>query len=94
MQQLTIFSQLATELLSKKVTLIGTLHKNKVEIPPEFQPNRRCEVGSSLFGFTDQLFSVSFVPKRNKAVVLVSSMHHDNKIDNETGKPDIIVTYN
>ena len=85
---------LANELLSKKITLVGTLRKNKTEIPVEFLPNRRREIGSSLFGFQNQLSLVSFVPQKNKSVVLLSSMHHDNKIDIETGKPDMIITYN
>lgn len=34
--------QLARELLSRKLTYVGTLRKNKAEIPIEFQPNRRA----------------------------------------------------
>ena len=55
---------LANELLSKKITLVGTLRKNKSEIPAEFLPNRRREISSSLFGFQNQLSLVSFVPKK------------------------------
>ena len=85
---------LAEELRKKKITIIGTLRKNKPEIPVEFQSNASREVGSSLFGFNDYLTLVSFVPKRNKAVLLLSSKHHVILVDKKTGKPNIILDYN
>jgi len=39
----------------------------------------------------------SYVPKKNKVVIAVSTLHHDNNIDPTTGdkkKPDIITFYN
>ena len=83
---------LASELLFKKTTYVGTLRKNKSDIPPEFQANKTRPIGSTLFGFDTTL--VSFVPKKSKSVVVVSTMHHDDKIDDQTGKPDIILYYN
>ena len=85
---------LAKELQTNNLTLIGTLRKNKPEIPIEFQSNRKREIGSSLFGFQNGLTLVSFVPKQNKAVLLLSSKHHDNRLDIKTGKPIIILDYN
>ncbi|CAF4764725.1 unnamed protein product [Rotaria sp. Silwood1] len=85
---------LAKELQKKNLTLTGTLRKNKPEIPIEFQSNKNREVGSSLFGFQDDLTFVSFVPKPNKAVLLLSSKHHDTRVDAKTGKPMIIMDYN
>ena len=85
---------LASELLLKKTTYIVTLRKNKSIIPPEFQANKRRPVGSTLFGFDKDTTLVSYVPKRSKSVLLVSTMHHDDKIDEQTGKPDIILYYN
>ncbi|CAF1271559.1 unnamed protein product, partial [Didymodactylos carnosus] len=85
---------LAKELHSKELTLVGTLGKNKPEIPIELQSNKNRDVGSSIFGFSDNLTLVSYVPKKNKAVLLLSSMHHDNKVDTGTGKPNIVLDYN
>ena len=85
---------LAKELQKKNLTVIGTLRKNKPEIPIEFQLNKKREIGSSLFGFEDNLTLVSFVPKQNKAVILLSTKHHDNQVDMTTGKPIIILDYN
>ncbi|CAF1308666.1 unnamed protein product [Rotaria sordida] len=84
----------AKELQTKNLTLVGTLRKNKPQIPIEFQSNKNREVGSSLFGFQDDLTLVSFVPKQNKAVLLLSSKHHDSQVDNKTGKPIVILDYN
>ncbi|CAF1527960.1 unnamed protein product [Adineta ricciae] len=86
--------QLAKDLQMKNLTLIGTLRKNKPDIPIEFQSNKKRAIGSSLFGFQDDLTLVSFVPKANKAVLLLSSKHHDNQVDTLTGKPIIILDYN
>ena len=85
---------LASELLLKKTIYVGTLRKNKSDIPPEFQANKTRPVGSTLFGFDKDTTLVSFVTKKSKSVLLLSTMHHDGTIDDQTGKPDIILYYN
>lgn len=85
---------LAKELLENKITMIGTMKKNKREIPPEFLPHKTRPVGSSLFGFQKNVALVSYVPKKNKSVVLISTMHDDGAIDPVSNKPDIILQYN
>lgn len=47
-----------------------------------------------MFGFQKNKTLVSYVPRKNKAVILLSTMHHDSKIDVETRKPEIIMDYN
>jgi hypothetical protein len=37
---------------------------------------------------------VSYVPKKNKSVVLLSSLHHDSAICSDSGKPKTIEFYN
>lgn len=86
--------QLAKELHSKELTLVGTLRKNKPEIPIDFQSNKNHDVGSSIFFFSDNLTLASYVPKKNKAVLLLYSMHHGNKVDTGTEKPNIVLDYN
>jgi hypothetical protein len=84
-------------LREKKLTYIGTLRKNKREISPQFLPNKNREKKSSVFGFQEDCSMVSYCPKKNRSVILLSSMHHDNAIDDETGdnnKPVIITDYN
>ncbi|KAJ8892174.1 hypothetical protein PR048_004754 [Dryococelus australis] len=54
----------------------------------------RKEEKSAMYGFTSDLTLVSFVTKKNKAVILVSSMHHTKDTDPSSSKPDIIEFYN
>lgn len=87
--------ELVNELRSKGLTYVGTLRANKREIPKEFLPNRQREVLSSEFGFTGTTTLVSYVPKKSKAVILISSMHHEKSLlPREDKKPEIIDFYN
>lgn len=83
------------DLLTKKgLTYLGTLKKNKTEIPAAFQANRDRELGSSLYGFNSQMTLLSHVPKPQKAVILLSTMHHDKSVNEATNKPTMIADYN
>ncbi|XP_066251428.1 piggyBac transposable element-derived protein 4-like [Euwallacea similis] len=89
--------ELVGELKKLRLTYVGTMRKNKREILPQFQPNKNYEVESSLkslFGFTRENTIVSYVPKKNKSVIMLSTMHHDNSVDQESKKPEIIAFYN
>ncbi|KAH9633010.1 hypothetical protein HF086_000370 [Spodoptera exigua] len=70
---------------------------NRPEIPKEFKASKSRTSKSSLFGFQKDVTLVSYVPKINKAVNLLSTMHYDAAIDpdtNEERKPEIITFYN
>ena len=56
---------LARDLLQKKLTLVGTIRRNKPELPPKFTLAKRCEVISTVFGFQSDAMIVSYCPKRN-----------------------------
>lgn len=86
--------ELVDELKKKGITYVGTVKKNKRMIPSEFLPNRTRQVNSSNFGFTSDKTLVSYVPKRAKSVVLISSMHHDATVNEENKKPEIVMFYN
>jgi hypothetical protein len=50
-----------------------------------------------MFCFKEGMTMVSYVPKKGKVVLLISTMHQDDKIDETTQqqrKPEIITTYN
>ena len=86
---------LARHLLSKKLSLVETLRNYKSDIPAEFLPNRDRVVNDTLFGHQENLTLVSYVPKKGKSVILLSSMHTDAQISNrEDKKPEIILDYN
>ena len=88
-------AELAEDLLGVQTTLVGTIRKNKREIPVELQPNRQRPENSSIFCFDRQLTLVSYVSKKSKAVILLSSLHHDTIVSDEVGKkPEIILYYN
>ncbi|UYV74554.1 hypothetical protein LAZ67_12000134 [Cordylochernes scorpioides] len=86
--------ELVDKLKEHGLIYLGTMRKNKPQIPPQFQPHPKRESGTSIFGFSGTKTLVSYVPKKRKSVILISSMHHDNKCDETTGKPDIIMDYN
>ncbi|KAJ4945993.1 hypothetical protein JOQ06_023671, partial [Pogonophryne albipinna] len=87
---------LAEKLLEKNLTLVGTLRQNKPDIPPVMKPNKLREKYSSKFGFCGNMTMVSYVPKKGKAVVLLSTMHDDTAVDDQSvkRKPEVIQYYN
>ncbi|XP_056880909.1 uncharacterized protein LOC130521345, partial [Takifugu flavidus] len=87
---------LAEKLLEKDLTIVGTLRQNKADIPPVMKPSKLREIYSSEFGFRGNMTMVSYVPKKGKSVVLLSTMHDDKAVDesNHKKKPDVILFYN
>ena len=84
------------KLLEKNLTIVGTLCKNKPDIPPVMKPSKSREKQSSEFGFSGNMTMVSYVPKKGKAVVLLSTMHDDRAVDDNSvkKKPEVIQYYN
>lgn len=77
-----------------KLTMLGTLKKNKREIPPELVNTAERKEKSSQFAFHQDCILVSYVPKKKKNVLVLSTTHSDDGIDNETGKPMMVIDYN
>lgn len=89
--------ELAEKLLAKNTTIVGTIRSNKPDLLKEFTKKTyiaRREIGSSRFCFDNMLTLVSYVPKKNKNVLLLSTLHNDAQIDPQTNKPNIIMYYN
>ena len=61
---------LAQFLLTKQLTLLGTVRKNRKEVPPELMPSKRAEY-ESLFVFTKDTSMVSYgkIHKTNNVIV-------------------------
>ena len=74
--------------------MVGTIRRNKPDIPAELTVKTGRSEKSSLFAFDDKLTLVSYVPRKGKNVTLLSTMHHDDKIEGEDNKPHIILHYN
>lgn len=90
------FSSVELALLLKQngLTYVGTMKKNKREIPPNFLPAKKREVGTALYGFTKDLTLLSYAGRKGKSTILISSMHHSKDHDPLTNKPAIISFYN
>jgi len=59
------------------------------------QPAKKRPVYSSNFAYHCEATVYSYAPKKNRSVVLLSSMHMMGEIDaTETVKPEIINSYN
>ena len=86
---------LAQSLLQNTLTLTGTIRSNKREIPPEFKANSQRQQHSCVFGFTRRMMMCSYVPKRHKSVILLSTQHRRPEIsDRDDRKPLVILDYN
>lgn len=55
---------LAKKMLGHKVTVVGTVRKNKNEIPPEFLQFKNREVYHSLLGFNEDMTLLSYIPTK------------------------------
>lgn len=79
-----------------RLTFVGTLRKNKREIPPIFIDKKMRGVHSSMFAWgvdSNKRMLTSYVPKKNKNVLMLSTFHKDDDIDQESGdlqKPSVI----
>ena len=58
----------------------------QIRNPVQFFENKLRSVGSSIFAFKDSLSIVSYVPKTNKAVILVSSSCSEYKYRNSKAR--------
>ncbi|UYV83449.1 hypothetical protein LAZ67_23001049 [Cordylochernes scorpioides] len=89
---------LALKLLQQyRLAIVGTLKRNKKEIPSEFVISRGRNVHTSVFGFQSEMTLLSYKPKENKVILMLSTLHHDANIDDSTGelkKPEMIMFYN
>lgn len=68
---------LAKHLLSWNLIIVRTLKKNKKHIPAEMQTSKDREEFTILFGFHEKVTICSYVPQKNKAVLLLSTMQSD-----------------
>ena len=83
----------AMELKSRKLTLVGTMKKNKACIPPSFLAKADEGTVQYAFDHANNLTLLSVAPKKNKRVVFLSTMHSKKKRDEAT-EEEINVFYN
>ncbi|XP_042158958.1 piggyBac transposable element-derived protein 4-like [Oncorhynchus tshawytscha] len=86
---------LGQRLLERNLTMVGTVRRNKAELPPALLESRGRQVLSSRFAFTPTATLVSYLAKRNKNVLLLSTLHTEGHIsDRRDKKPALILDYN
>jgi Transposase IS4 len=86
---------LAENLLANNITLVGTVRKNKRFLPINMLPNKTRSILTTNFAFRKNLTLCSYVMKKNKAVIMLSSMHLTPQIEESADhKLDIIKYYN
>ncbi|KAI5100230.1 dual specificity protein phosphatase 26 isoform X1, partial [Silurus meridionalis] len=87
---------LGQKLLKKKKTLVGMIRNNKnPELPPKLLQVKERAPFSSIFAFTKNTTAVSYVPKRGKNVVLISTRHRQAELtEGLRKKPEIFTYYN
>ena len=87
---------LVRDLLKKKLTLVGTLRKNKPELPPQFTVAKGRQIYSTIFGFQNDAMIASYCPKKSCVVNMLSTMHSHPDVDSDSSekKPEVILYYN
>ncbi|KAL4007576.1 hypothetical protein ACER0C_001428 [Sarotherodon galilaeus] len=86
---------LGEELQKRKLTMLGTIRRNKPELPSEILKMQGRSLHSSLFVFTEKATVVSYCPKKNKNVIVMSTMHTDASLSTRDDKtPQMILDYN
>jgi hypothetical protein len=66
---------LAQELKKRRLSLVGTLNKRKPDIPSEFVSTAAKIPFSSMFGFSEEMMLISYIPKKGKVVTQPCIMH-------------------
>ena len=80
--------ELAETLRSWNLTLVGTVRRNKTFLPPNMQPSKDRPLNSTNFAFRKRATLCSYVPKKKKAVILLSTMHYTANVEqSEKVKP-------
>ncbi|XP_034147179.1 piggyBac transposable element-derived protein 4-like [Esox lucius] len=87
--------ELGQRLLARGLTMVGTVRKNKPELPAALLATKAREVFSSRFAYTPSATLVSYLPKRSKNVLLLSTLHTDASVsERQDRKPALILDYN
>ena len=87
---------LARNLLQNKLTLVGTIRRNKPELPPKFTLAKGRVVTSTVFGFPSDAMIASYCPKKGCVINMLSTMHALPDISSTSceKKPEVILYYN
>ena len=85
-------------LLDKGVTVVGTMHSDRVGIPKEMKETKSCKSPSTLYAYNTDIESVlvSYVIKTKpgaKNVLVLSSMHRNALTTRYERKKTHVITF-
>ncbi len=87
--------ELGKELLKRHMAMVGTVRKNSAELPLQLLQCKQRMMQTSVFAFTETHTAVSYVPKKGKNVLLLSTKHREPSVSSQDHKkPTIILDYN
>ena len=83
-------------LLRQNLSLIGTIMPNRREVPSQFKAakGRKVKSTKALYDHSNKILLLSYVPKRNKNMLMMSSSHFSISITDYHKKPTVITDYN
>ena len=89
---------LCTKLLDRNLTMTGTIMPSRRDVPKDFVKEKDREVHSTveLWEHEKRVMLLSYIPKKGKNVLMMSSMHLSAGVlhEREDKKPSVIVDYN
>jgi len=86
--------KLAEQLRAKKLTLVSTLRKNKREVPPYMLVVKNLLPMTTRYLHAPEMTLLSFSKTKNKNVLVLSTMHETETINEISKKPEQIEFYN
>ena len=89
--------ELARSLQGKGLNLVGTIKKNRREVPDHMRTHKKRDLYSThfLYNKKDAHQLTSYKAKKDKVVVLLSTIHRTNAVSKTTeAKPSVIDYYN
>jgi len=86
---------LGRQLLKEKLKIVGTIRKNRAELPPSVANYKSTLPLTTKYGFQREAMIVSYGPKNGKVVPLLSTMHNKcGEANPINGYPQVIAFYN
>lgn len=87
---------LAVDLLSNGLTLLGTLRKQRREVPAIMRARNPPHTSHFIYDHAAKITLTSYVPARNRVVILLSSSHGRGFVNanDPSQRPQMILDYN
>jgi hypothetical protein len=78
----------------RNLTVVGTLQSNRKGIPDAIKSTKDREIHSTMFGFSGECMLLSYIPKKGKVVLMLSTEHDSPDLSTrEDRKPQVILDY-